>query len=179
MSSTTILGFLVFLVQGDSFVMSFSLPFPFVACVDISFLNLVVFLTGITSLRSCIISVDCRSIGFVTLLSCIISVDSMTLVVMVGQQLGLCIPSLTFSQNTWCCTLGLNFLRLRYPSCFWKIYVFCFIHLLIHCYSQMKHLIAASIALKGVGSLLFIVGSSFGAYLLVSGYQGFLGSPWQ
>ncbi|CAO2820936.1 unnamed protein product [Amaranthus hypochondriacus] len=32
---------------------------------------------------------------------------------------------------------------------------------------EMKHLIAASIALKGVGSLLFIIGSSFGAYLLI------------
>lgn len=97
----------------------------------------------------------------------------MTLVVMVGQQLGLWVPSFTFSQNTWCCTLGWNFLKLRYANCFKKIYNLSFTDLLIHCYSQMKHLIAASIALKGVGSLLFIIGSSFGAYLLVSGYQGF------
>lgn len=33
---------------------------------------------------------------------------------------------------------------------------------------QIKHLVAATIALKGLGSLLFIFGSSFGAYLLVS-----------
>ncbi|XP_021752066.1 uncharacterized protein LOC110717627 [Chenopodium quinoa] len=32
---------------------------------------------------------------------------------------------------------------------------------------EMQHLIAASIALKGLGSLLFILGSSFGAYLLI------------
>lgn len=32
---------------------------------------------------------------------------------------------------------------------------------------EMQHLIAASIALKGLGSLLFILGSSLGAYLLL------------
>ncbi|KAL8162774.1 hypothetical protein V2J09_014263, partial [Rumex salicifolius] len=31
---------------------------------------------------------------------------------------------------------------------------------------ELKYLVAASIALKGLGSLLFIFGSSFGAYLL-------------
>ncbi|KAF4378381.1 hypothetical protein CsatB_026403 [Cannabis sativa] len=32
---------------------------------------------------------------------------------------------------------------------------------------EIKHLVAAAIALKGLGSLLFIFGSSFGAYLLL------------
>lgn len=32
---------------------------------------------------------------------------------------------------------------------------------------QMKLLVAAAIALKGVGGLLFVFGSSLGAYLLV------------
>ncbi|PON40966.1 HR-like lesion-inducer [Trema orientale] len=32
---------------------------------------------------------------------------------------------------------------------------------------EIKHLVAATIALKGLGSLLFIFGSSFGAYLLL------------
>ncbi|GAV82386.1 HR_lesion domain-containing protein [Cephalotus follicularis] len=32
---------------------------------------------------------------------------------------------------------------------------------------DIKHLVAASIALKGLGGLLFILGSSFGAYLLL------------
>lgn len=32
---------------------------------------------------------------------------------------------------------------------------------------EIKHLVAASIALKGVGGILFIFGSSFGAYLLL------------
>uniref|UniRef100_A0A2P2JTY0 Uncharacterized protein n=1 Tax=Rhizophora mucronata TaxID=61149 RepID=A0A2P2JTY0_RHIMU len=31
----------------------------------------------------------------------------------------------------------------------------------------MKHAVAAAIAIKGVGGLLFIFGSSLGAYLLV------------
>lgn len=34
-------------------------------------------------------------------------------------------------------------------------------------YFQMKHVIAATIVLKGLGGLLFIFSSSFGAYLLV------------
>jgi len=32
---------------------------------------------------------------------------------------------------------------------------------------QMKQLVAAAIALKGLGSVLFILGSTFGAFLLV------------
>ncbi|KAF5482374.1 hypothetical protein F2P56_002948 [Juglans regia] len=32
---------------------------------------------------------------------------------------------------------------------------------------QVKHLVAAAIALKGMGGILFIFGSSFGAYLLL------------
>jgi hypothetical protein len=32
---------------------------------------------------------------------------------------------------------------------------------------QLKHVIAATIGLKGLGGLLFILSSSFGAYLLV------------
>ncbi|XP_021898411.1 uncharacterized protein LOC110815065 [Carica papaya] len=33
--------------------------------------------------------------------------------------------------------------------------------------TEIKHLVAASIALKGFGGVLFIFGSSFGAYLLI------------
>ncbi|ERM94904.1 hypothetical protein AMTR_s00009p00163260 [Amborella trichopoda] len=32
---------------------------------------------------------------------------------------------------------------------------------------EMRHIIAADIALKGIGSIFFILGSSLGAYLLV------------
>lgn len=35
------------------------------------------------------------------------------------------------------------------------------------CHWQIKHLVAAAIVLKGVGGLLFIFGSSLGAFLLV------------
>lgn len=38
----------------------------------------------------------------------------------------------------------------------------------------MKILVAAAIALKGIGGLLFVFGSSLGAYLLVRNKSSFL-----
>ena len=61
---------------------------------------------------------------------------------------------------------------------------------LLPLFVQMKHVIAATIALKGLGGLLFIFSSSFGAYLLVMFscpiptlyifflYDGCVSSPW-
>ena len=40
----------------------------------------------------------------------------------------------------------------------------------LSCHWQIKHLVAAAIVLKGVGGLLFIFGSSFGAVLLVRSF---------
>lgn len=38
------------------------------------------------------------------------------------------------------------------------------------CREQMKYIVAGAIALKGIGGLLFILGSSFGAFLLVCSF---------
>lgn len=45
--------------------------------------------------------------------------------------------------------------RIFYDTLYWQ------------CYLQIEYLVAGAIALKALGSLLFIFGSSFGAYLLV------------
>jgi hypothetical protein len=44
-----------------------------------------------------------------------------------------------------------------------------FLYTLCDCWSywQIQQLVAAALALKGIGGLLFIFGSSLGAYLLV------------
>lgn len=55
--------------------------------------------------------------------------------------------------------MGLNY------SCY--ILLLLVINVFCNCVQQIKYLVAAAIAFKGLGSLLFIFGSSLGAYLLV------------
>lgn len=57
---------------------------------------------------------------------------------------------------------------LCFPSYFRIVFQFFLSVHVWRCYLQTRHFVAACIVLKGLGGLLFVFGSSTGAYLLVS-----------
>lgn len=100
-------------------------------------------------------------------------VGSTNLVLMVGRQHILWHLNSVLSQNM--CRLILDF-KCHILKCVLDKFDpahFVFLAGLFECHNswscflQMKHAVAAAMSVKAVGSLIFILGSSIGAYLLV------------